>query len=568
MNRDPIAWYDAHGDEVAGPYESLRAADVNRWLIDCLPTQPATVLDIGAGTGRDAAWLASLGHDVVAVEPSAALRDAGRRCHGDRPIQWINDRLPGLETITRHGMAFDVILLNAVWMHVREGDRHRAFRKLINLLRPGGLVAMTLRMGPPDPERGFHPVSVHELETLARGHGAYLVRQDRSDDLLGRRDVTWRQVAIQLPDDGSGALPLLRHIILNDSKSSTYKLALLRTLCRIADGAAGMAIEADEESVSVPLGLVGLIWLRLFKPLLAADLPQNPTHIGLQNLGFVKEAYQRLDTLVSAHDLRIGMRFGGDRAASLHRALGDAVGTIATMPARFTTYPNGSPVFPVRRERGSQRMPDPVSLDHPYLLGFGEMWIPHHLWATLRRFDAWIEPAIIAEWSGLIQAYARRQDRSVDPATIHRCMTWDDPSRDVGIARGRARTLLQTERLYCTWSGRRLTSRSLAIDHCLPWSIWPCGDLWNLMPSQRSVNSKKSARLPADDVLCEARDRVLDWWKTAYDGAMTDRFWLEAQASLPSARPGERNPDDIFDALRFQRRRLKFDQQVPEWQGP
>jgi hypothetical protein len=31
---------------------------------------------------------------------------------------------------------------------------------------------------------------------------------------------------VRLPDDGSGALPLLRHIILNDDKSSTYKLAL------------------------------------------------------------------------------------------------------------------------------------------------------------------------------------------------------------------------------------------------------------------------------------------------------------------------------------------------------
>ena len=39
----------------------------------------------------------------------------------------------------------------------------------------------------------------------------------------------------------SGALPLLRHVILNDAKSSTYKLALLRSLCRIADGSAGLA---------------------------------------------------------------------------------------------------------------------------------------------------------------------------------------------------------------------------------------------------------------------------------------------------------------------------------------
>jgi hypothetical protein len=38
------------------------------------------------------------------------------------------------------------------------------------------------------------------------------------------------QLALRLPDDGTGALPLLRHIIFNDDKSSTYKLALLRVL--------------------------------------------------------------------------------------------------------------------------------------------------------------------------------------------------------------------------------------------------------------------------------------------------------------------------------------------------
>ena len=50
-------------------------------------------------------------------------------------------------------------------------------------------------------------------------------------------------MALRLPDDGTGALPLLRHVILNDQKSATYKLGLLRALCRAADGQAGLARE-------------------------------------------------------------------------------------------------------------------------------------------------------------------------------------------------------------------------------------------------------------------------------------------------------------------------------------
>ncbi len=56
------------------------------------------------------------------------------------------------------------------------------------------------------------------------------------DDALNRPGVGWTGVALRLPDDGTGALPLLRHVILNDRKSSSYKLGLLRALCRAADG--------------------------------------------------------------------------------------------------------------------------------------------------------------------------------------------------------------------------------------------------------------------------------------------------------------------------------------------
>ncbi len=79
--------------------------------------------------------------------------------------------------------------------------------------------------------------------------------------------------------------PLLRHVVFNNRKSSTYKLALLRALIRIADGAAGFARPGqDERHVDLPLGLVALFWVRSFRRLLEARLPQHPK--GNDNLGF------------------------------------------------------------------------------------------------------------------------------------------------------------------------------------------------------------------------------------------------------------------------------------------
>jgi SAM-dependent methyltransferase len=465
-------------------------------------------------------------------------------------------------------MTFDVILLSAVWMHAKLKDRDRAFRKLVTLLKPGGIIAITLRDGPAEPERGFYPTSKLELERLARERGAFIERSLESDDKIGRVEVRWTHLAIRLPDDGSGALPLLRYIILNDDKSSTYKLALLRAACRIADGAAGYVRDQDGSHVTIPLGLVALYWIRLFKPLLAANLPQSPTNVGDTRLGFVKKGYRGLAS-VSPLDLRVGARFSGPRALALHEALRDAADTIARMPATYMTYPDGHPILPVNRVGGVRRQ-DIVRLELDYLSSFGELRIPHHHWKSLQRFDAWVEPALIGEWSRLMKVYASSQGRQIDEASVASAMIWSEPRRDIGIARQQAIRLIGKSGLHCIWSGRPLSVASLDIDHCLPWAAWPCDDLWNLLPTHRAVNQHlKRDRLPSASLLRASEERMKSWWKVGYLEAenplLGERLISEAKASLPALDGSEPSLDDLATAISFQALRLKSDQGVPVW---
>ena len=294
MSSRAIAWYDQHASTLVSTYESLDFKAAHGWMLDLLPKGRGLILDVGAGTGRDAAGLVELGHEVVAVEPSSSMvREASMR-HADARIRWLDDRLPALEDTHRTGLAFDLILLSAVWQHIAPADRPRAFRKLVTLLKPGGVLAVTLRIGAAEDERAMHDVSQAEIESLARGHGAFIERSVEARDILGRSDVRWIQMAVRLPDDGTGALPLLRHVVLQDAKSSTYKLALLRSVARIADGAAGLVRETGDDRVSIPLGLVALYWIRLYLPLLSAGLPQSPTNRGLSGLGFVNDGFCKL----------------------------------------------------------------------------------------------------------------------------------------------------------------------------------------------------------------------------------------------------------------------------------
>lgn len=555
------------GRALAARYETVDPAELHEALLPHLPPAPAAILDVGAGSGRDAAWLARQGYSVLAVEPSATMRMEGQRRHPLAEISWIDDCLPGLEAVCRLGVGFDAILLSAVWMHVPPGDRRRAFRKLVSLLKPGGTLTLSLRLGPSQADRDMYPVDVGEIETLARNHGVAVLQVRQSLDRLGRYEISWVQIVMRLPDDGTGALPLLRHVILNDAKSATYKLGLLRAVARAADGAQGMARTVDDTHVAVPLGLIALNWLRLYKPLVAGGLPQMPRNRGPEGLGFIKEGWHGLTT-VAPTELRIGAQFSGGRAAALHTALRDAASTIARMPATYMTFPGSqAPVLPTRIGQAG-RAPAHLLLDAPYLHRFGELRVPLHLWRALVRHDAWIEPALVAEWVRLMEGYARSQGRDLDPAVVARAMRWHEPNRDVAFVRKTANALMEVGSLYCVWTGRRLSEKRLDIDHCLPWAAWPCDDLWNLLPSDPQINRHaKRDRLPAAELIENSHDRIADWWHRAWlrHPVIAERFRIEAFASLPIIEDEDNIAAMVLAGVKARRFALRLDQQIPEW---
>jgi protein-L-isoaspartate O-methyltransferase len=190
--------YADEADALVRQYESLSFAEVHRHVLHLLPQPPAQVLDIGAGTGRDAAGLADLGHLVTAVEPTTALREHAQHLHPSPQIEWFDDSLPDLHSLSARGATFDVVMLTAVWMHLDAAERMRAMPLVANLLRAGGLLVLTQRHGPVPAGRRMFEVTSAETIALAEAQGLTCIqRLEGGDSHFNRPGVTWDRLAFR-----------------------------------------------------------------------------------------------------------------------------------------------------------------------------------------------------------------------------------------------------------------------------------------------------------------------------------------------------------------------------------
>ena len=524
------------------------------------------VLDVGAGSGRDARYLAAKGLGVVAVEPSNGIRELAQQYSVSNPIHWIADSLPELTEVFRLQTKFDLILLSAVWMHIAPSSRERAFRKLSSLLKPNGKLIISLRHGICDDERTMYDVSADELAKFASQFGLTyrLLTNEQSADVLGRDCVTWQTVMLTLPDNGTGAFPLIRNIVVNDSKSSTYKVGLLRALLRIAEGHPGAVIEQTSEYVVLPVGLVALYWLKLYKPLVDQfGMQQNSN--SSKGLGFITENGWERFAGYSSNDFYIGAYYtDNENVQALYQALKDIASTIKTMPAKYTTLPGTKEsVFHVELNKTKRPTTD-LRLDFNFLSSLGKFCVPVHIWDSLTQFSVWIEPALINEWSSLMAGYGRNKEQKFTKLDYLNALKWEDPERTTSKIRKRVSELMANEHVACCWSGKKLIAKNYAIDHAFPFARWPNNDLWNLLPTKAQINAKKSDKLPTGLKLSSSRELIVHWWKQGWQHDQNE-FFSQANLALPNLRPDNTNFEDVFEAFTLQRDRIKALQQLEDW---
>jgi len=133
-------FYNARAAEVAKRYESGGGA-VSPIFPDLFHSGQS-VLDIGAGSGRDMAQLHALGIDAWGLEPSDELQAEAIRYHPELRDRFFAGSLPS-DVGALAGRTFDAVLLSAVIMHIPHADFLDSAITIRNLIKPRGTLVIS-----------------------------------------------------------------------------------------------------------------------------------------------------------------------------------------------------------------------------------------------------------------------------------------------------------------------------------------------------------------------------------------------------------------------------------------
>ncbi len=121
-------------------------------LVGELP--PGDAVDLAAGEGRHALWLARRGWDVTAVDFSAVGLDRGRAAPGGDAVRWVvADVLTWAPPGPPAEPGPDLVLV--AYLHLPEADTVELLSRAVGWLRPGGRLVL---LG-------------HDVDNLTRGVG-------------------------------------------------------------------------------------------------------------------------------------------------------------------------------------------------------------------------------------------------------------------------------------------------------------------------------------------------------------------------------------------------------------
>lgn len=202
MDTATVSYYSKNAQTVAERYESV-VSSLSYFFNDAFRPN-SKLLDVGCGSGRDLALLASLGHECFGVDATPEFVTISQHLHPELYGRVSHDALPLVAP--PFGGGFDGILCSAVLMHISEDELELAAKSMKECLNRQGRLLYSVpskRLDVVNENRDangrlFIPDQANRLQIIFEQLGFNLISKWDSVDSLGRDSVEWVSVLMEL----------------------------------------------------------------------------------------------------------------------------------------------------------------------------------------------------------------------------------------------------------------------------------------------------------------------------------------------------------------------------------
>ncbi|RWU26309.1 SAM-dependent methyltransferase [Pseudomonas alkylphenolica] len=173
-----------------GAKGAIRLAVLQADLAEALPDRPLRVLDIGAGLGHMALWLAERGHQVTLAEPAAPMLEGACERFAEAGQQATFIQAPWQDLLGQLTEPYDLVVCHAVLEWLAEPET--ILPVLHQLTRRDGLLSLA-----------FYNRDALVYRNLLKGHFRKLRRDDMAGEkqsLTPQKPLDPRTLKVQLED--------------------------------------------------------------------------------------------------------------------------------------------------------------------------------------------------------------------------------------------------------------------------------------------------------------------------------------------------------------------------------
>ena len=196
MGHSTLNYYNQNALNAAERYESADVTQLHDFLSAGLKPG-GRLLELGCGSGRDAAFMVRQGFHVLATDGCAAMVEQAKHHHPELAAHVACLKLP--DELSNYLGPFDGIYAVAVLMHLTVEEIEWTIRAVHSLLRPTGRFVFSVPVLRDDvmanefdaKGRRFTALSPDGWEALCLNQHLQIVRTMTCEDGLGRGGVVW-----------------------------------------------------------------------------------------------------------------------------------------------------------------------------------------------------------------------------------------------------------------------------------------------------------------------------------------------------------------------------------------